>query len=117
MTIEAFIIEWLSQRLSVPVSGSVPHPLPDRFVTVEKTGGRVSDHIPAARLRIQSWGTSRADAAALGAEAEAAVRSSVQAPEISRAELSASYNDTDRQTEKPRSAATFEIIYLFEEAE
>lgn len=97
------------------VTGSVPHPLPDEFVTVELTGERVTNLVPTASLHINGYSTSRAAAAALGRQIYAAMAALPQQPEISRCALTSMYNDTDLEINKPREAAIFEIVYLFME--
>jgi hypothetical protein len=63
---EAVIIEHLDTALTVPVAGRVPDPRPPRFVRVERLGGgretRVSD---AARVAVEAWAATDADAAVL----------------------------------------------------
>lgn len=99
------------------VTGSVPHPLPDEFVTVELTGERVTNLVPTASIHINGYSTSRAAAAALGRQIYAAMAALPQQPEISRCALTSMYNDTDLEINKPSEAAIFEIVYLFMEEE
>lgn len=113
MNIEQFMINYLSGQLSVGVSGSVPHPLPDEFVTVEKTGSSLTDRIDGATLAVQSWSTSRAAAAALNETVKAAMEAAAALPEISRCALESDYNYTDLATNKPRYQAVFDVVYLF----
>lgn len=120
MTIEEFYIDYLGDALGssgsdpgIPVSGSVPHPLPDVFVTVEKTGGRENDKIPEAQLHVKCWHTTRAAAAALSDRVSAIMQGSVNDAAISRCVLTAAYNNPDLETKKPRYSASFQVIYLF----
>lgn len=113
MTIEEYIIDYLGNALSVPVSGSVPHPAPAEFVTVEKTGSGQADRIDRATVAVQSWSSSRASAAALNELAKAAMLAAVSEPEISSVQLNSDYNYTDLTMDKPRYQAVFEIVYLF----
>ena len=113
MTIEQKIISYLAaQLIPVPVSGSVPHPLPGEFVTVERTGGSAADLIPEAQIHVQSWSTSEASAAALCELAVAAMLASPQETEISRCALTASYNNPDLEYHRPRYSASFAVTYL-----
>ena len=116
MTIEEFIISYLDTELSesptVPVSGSVPHPLPAEFVTVEKTGERVTDFIPTAQIHIDAWSTSRAAADALCARVKAAMDGITALPQISRCALNTSYNNPSREHMKPRYSAIFDVVYF-----
>jgi len=111
MTIEEFIVDFLSGELSVPVSGDVPSPVLPSFVTVEKTGGRSENKISSATIAVQSWAESRADAADLCAEVEAAMEAIVSEPEISRCALDSSYNYPDLERKKPRYQAVFSITH------
>ena len=111
MTIEEFIILYLSGRLSVPVSGDVPSPVPVSFVTVEKTGAGRENRIDSATIAIQSWAASRDAAARLCAEVEAAMGGIIAEPEISRCALDTSYNFPDLSRERPRYQAVFSITH------
>lgn len=120
MNIEEYIISYLSTALtwqvnsttiSIPVSGDVPSPVPDRFVTVEMTGADRNDKICFATIAVQSWETSRADASELNDRVIAAMEAMVAQPEISRSALDTSYNYTDLTRNKPRYQAVFTVVY------
>ena len=113
MTIEEYVIGYLCDALSIPVSGNVPHQMPERFVTVELTGSSMSNYIPSARLSIECWGTSRSDSAQLYTDVAAAMLSMPNDSAISRVELETGYNDADMNTNRPRYTATFSVVYLF----
>lgn len=113
MTIEQFIIEYLTQSLSVNVSGSIPHPMPQEFVTVEKTGSMTADRIPTATIAVQSWSTTRAAAADLNEAVKAAMAAMAAENEISRCALESDYNYTDLTTNKPRYQAVFAVVHYF----
>ena len=113
MSIEQAVIDYLAVRLdTIPVSGSVPHPMPDVFVTVERTGGSVTDLIPEAQLHVNSWSTTRANAEALNELVTAAMLASPSEPDISRCTLVSSYNNPDLETHKPRYSASFQVTYF-----
>lgn len=111
MTIEEYVISALSEALSVPVSGSVPHPMPQRFVTVELIGSSMRDMIRTARLSVKSWGESRADTAALYETVTAAMLALPARPEISSVTLNSGYNNTDLTSDRPRYDATFDVVH------
>ena len=113
MIIEEFIIDYLAPLLSVGVSGSVPHPMPNEFVTVEKTGSSVNDKIDSATITIQSWSTSRAAAANLNELVKTAMAGATTLPQISRCALNSDYNYTDMATNKNRYQAVYDVVYLF----
>ena len=111
MNIEEFVILFLSGRLSVPVSGDVPSPLPESFVTVEKTGSGRSNLINSATISVQSWAATRAAAADLCAQVESVMDSLSAEPEISRCAIDTSYNFPDQARNKPRYQAVFSITH------
>ena len=120
MTIEEYLIDYLGTQLGpvgstpgIPVSGCVPHAMPDVFVTVEKTGGSESDLIPEAQIHVQCWHTTRAAAAALCERVNALMLAAVSSPAVSRCALSASYNNPDLATNRPCYSSSFLVTYMF----
>ena len=111
MTIEAFLILYLSSRLPVRVSGDIPSPMPDSFVTVEQTGSRLENRIRSATIAVQSWAPTRAEAATLNELVENAMADAVSMPEISRCALDTSYNYTDISRKHPRYQAVFSVVH------
>ncbi len=111
MSIEEFVISFLGEALEEPVSGDVPE-AGTRFVTVEKTGGSVRDHIRHATIAVQSWAESRAEADKLNEQVKAAMAMAIARPEISRCALTNDYNYPDLETKRPRYQALFDIVYF-----
>jgi len=107
MTIEQKIITLLG------ASASVPHPMPDEFITVEKTGASQTNLIPEAQIHVNCYSTSRANAAALCDSTIQTMLGAVSDADISSVTLTASYNNPDLTTEKPRYSAVFQVVYLF----
>ena len=81
------------------------------FVTVEKVGGSETNHVPEAQIHVKSWSTSRASAAALCELVTRAMLASVAEGSISECRLTASYNNPDLETHKPRYSASFEVTH------
>ena len=120
MTIEEYIIDYLATALAetvgsatipFPVSGDVPSPVPDSFNTVEQTGADAENKIRFATIAVQSWHTTRANAAALNARVEAAMERITEKAEISACTLTNSYNYTDMARKKPRYQAVFQVVH------
>lgn len=113
MTVESLAINYLNNNLpnGVRASGSIPHPMPDAFVTVEQTGGSKMDHIKGATLAIQSWAATRAEAAALNETVKAIMDRMAELPQVSRCALETDYNYTDLDTNHPRYQAVYDIIF------
>ena len=109
--IEKTVIDFLNECLHVPVSGEVPADPPETFVTVEKTGVGVSNHIFSAQLSTQSWAESQADAAALNEAVKTAMSDLTQLDEVSRCHLDSDFNDTDTTRKKNRYQAIFRVVH------
>ena len=112
MTAEEFLVEYLSTALSVHVSGDVPSPKPERFVTVEQLGSRTEDYLYHPRLAIQSWAMDRSTAAKLNEEVKAAMAKAITQPKVSSCELENDYYFPELEIKQPRYQAIFEITYL-----
>lgn len=116
MLIEELTVMYLSGRMPVRVSGSVPSPMPERFITVARTGGSETNHIRAATIAVKCWsGISKDDAARLCDNAEKAMKEFISLPEISRCSLNSSYENTDEKTKRWRYQAVFDIVYSIQE--
>lgn len=68
------LVGWLSRGVDVPVSSQVPNPRPERFVTVQRTGGPTRDLIiDDAQIDVFCWAESEAEAAKLAKSVELAM--------------------------------------------
>jgi hypothetical protein len=113
MTVEQFFVEWLTEALpGVPVSGDVPSPIPDTFVTVERVGGGRDDKIDRADLAVQSWGASTLAAAELHERVKAVMLDAVTSGSVSKCRLDTEYNFYDTTTKHPRYQGVFEVVYF-----
>lgn len=111
MLIEEFVVKYLEDELSVPVSGSEPTPMPQRFVTVERTGSSCRNKLRSAAIAVQAWAESLDEAANLCAVVVTTMEAIVSEPEISRCVLSANYNFTDEETNRYRYQADFDLVH------
>lgn len=109
--IEKRILDYLAETLNVPVGMEVPDPMPETFVTVEKTGSGLENHIRSATLAIQSWGPSLYEAAALNERVKTAMLEADSLPFISRSALNSDYNYTDESTKFYRYQAVFDLVH------
>lgn len=110
MSAESFYIGYLSDALDAPVSGDVPSPRPQRFVTVEQTGSRQDNLIYLATLAVQSWAESREAAAELNERVKTAMTASKASPHVLRCSLATDYNYPELDTRSPRYQAIFNVI-------
>ena len=111
MLIEEFVVSYLDEHMSVPVSGEIPTPMPDSFITVERTGGSSVNKLKSATLAVQAWAESVDAAANLCADVAEAMEAIAAEPEISRCALNASYNFTDTSTKRYRYQAVFDLVH------
>lgn len=69
----ADLCRWLSDRLGVPVSTTVPAARPPEFATVERTGGGAAPYGDSPNLAVQTWSESEAGAHTLALAARDAL--------------------------------------------
>ena len=115
MNIEAKLIEYLNDELDVPVSTDVPKKRPESFVTIERTGGALTDVvIDHADVAIQAWAPSRLEAAELMDRVDSAVLSMdfLNFIEVSRDSL---YNFPDYEYSMARYQGLYEIVFYKED--
>ena len=75
LNIEGTLRAYLNKVLSIPVYVSVPENPPERFATVERTGGYwESDIHEVSTVVVDYWGNSRADSWELADKGDTAVR-------------------------------------------
>ena len=106
---EVFLIRALAdceQLAGVGVFGIVPETRPERFVTVERTGGQVSGLVDYPAFAVQCWGESRAEAAALASRATQALQSLVSYPQVASISVDALYNFPDPDSRQARYQLT-----------
>lgn len=112
MTIETFIIQKLNTALDVSVSSDVPNPTPDTFVTLEKTGSGITNHVQRATVALQSWGKTTAEAMELNEAVKAAMDDLLQFDEIGAVILNTDYNYPDTATRHARYQALYDVVYV-----
>ncbi len=110
--IETIILEYLSEKLDVPVYAEEPDDRPDTFVTIEKTGSSRTNLINRATLAIQSYAASLYEAAQLNETVKEVLDASIELSSISRAELNSDYNFTDTATKRYRYQAVYDFVYF-----
>lgn len=107
---EKALIEFLSGRLDAPVYADVPDVRPERFVTVEQTGGSSGIYTAAPMIAVQCWAPTRFDASELAREAHDAIPDSVEMDGIMHAECNAPYNFPDERCPRYQFVANLNTI-------
>lgn len=109
--IESIVRDYLADKLTVDVYLEQPKEKPETFVLIEKTGGRLTEHIRSATMTIQSYATSLYNAAKLNEEIIKAMEDILELNEITSCTLNSNYNYTDTRTKQYRYQAVFNLIY------
>lgn len=109
--IEVIVINYLSDALSVPVSGEVTDKHPKQ-VTVSRGGSTEEDHIETAMLVIDSYANTMLQAAELNASVKQAMKHIVELDSISACYLVTDYVHTNTAGKRYRYQAVFNITYF-----
>lgn len=109
--IEYIVLEYLNNRLEVPVYLVCPENPPEQYVLIEKTGSSVSNYIYSATFALQSYAKSLNEAAELNETVKAAMDELPLLDEVSRSKLNTDYNDTDHDTGQYRYQAVYNITH------
>ena len=110
--IETTVLDYLSDKLDVPVYMEEPEKPPKQYVIIEKTGGGRKNYINSAMLALQSYGETLLQAAELNEQVKDAMEDIVELDSISQAELNTDYNFTDTQTKRYRYQAVYDLVFF-----
>lgn len=110
--IEATVLNYLKEALTVPVRMEVPENPPRRYVVLEKTGSSRMNRLNTATIAAQSYAESLVEAAKLNEEVKAAIDNMIELDAISACRLNSDYNFTDTQTKNYRYQCVYIITYL-----
>lgn len=110
--IETTVLNYLNNKLQVPVRMEVPANPPKRLVVLEKTGSSRENRLKTATIAAQSYAESLVDAAKLNEEVKAALDDMIELNTISACRLNSDYNFTDTTQKKYRYQCVYVITYL-----
>ncbi len=110
--IEAVIIKYLSENLSIPVYAEVPEKAEKSFCIVEKTGSSTQNYIRSATIAVQSYAGSLLEAAKLNEKVILAMEELPGLENVSSCDLNSDYNYTDTTTKRYRYQAVFDITHF-----
>lgn len=111
--IEKAVIDYLKMKFPDEiVTAEVPKGMPDRFITVEKTGSRqMETGLFQSTIAVQSWDTSKMKAAEMSEAVCRALRSMPdESDEVTRSR-GADYDFTDTSTKRYRYQAVFALTH------
>lgn len=109
--IEKTLLDYLIEKLHIPVFCEVPENVPDTYVILERTGGSVNNHLKESTFAFKSYAPTLLDAATLDASVIDALLASPSLAAISAARLNSHYNFTDTTTHEYRYQAVFDFVH------
>ena len=109
--IEKIVLDFLSERLPVPVWMEIPPNPPERFVLLEKTGGGSEEGLCSATLAVQSYGKTLWDALQLNHVVKKMMAQLDELDSICKVDLNNDYHFSDPAMKQRRYQAVFDIIY------
>ena len=110
--IETTVLDYLRDRLGVPVTMEVPEGASGTFVVLEKTGSSRQNYIRRATLAVQSYAPTLLLAAQLDDRRDRSHAGPAETgPVWPPASLERDYNFTDTETKKYRYQAVFAVTY------
>lgn len=112
MLIEKYVMDFLSEKLGVPVYGQFDDATELAFLVVEKTGSYTSNRIEHATLAIQSYERSMIKASELNRRVVKAMNDIIEDDAISSIDLNSDYSYTDNTLKRYRYQAVFDITYF-----
>lgn len=108
----ALLREMLDASLS-PVKAfvQIPATRPEKFVTIERTGGRIDAFSDAPTFAVQAWAPTKAEAAALAKQAAAAIDNwPVSDPAVADATVESLYDFADPDSRSQRFQLTVHAV-------
>lgn len=110
--IEKIMLDYLTERLDVPVFTEEPTEDMTDYVLIQKVGSTEKNHIPTATLSFRSYGATMYDAALRNLLVKTLVSNATDLDQISAVRLNSDANITNTETKKYRYQALFVITYL-----
>ena len=109
--IEQTLLEWLPKKTGYPCYIDVPLSRPDRFVSIERTGGEASIGKDEPLLAVQAWGPTRADASAIALEVrDALILHACEILQVLKCDVTSIYNFPDPDSRQARYQLDVEMI-------
>lgn len=109
--IEKIILDYLSEKLNVPVRMEENPDIQGEYVIIEKTGSGSTNHLKRATIAIKSFAESMYLAAELNEKVKSAMDEIIELDEVTRCELNSDYNYTNTSRKKYRYQAVFDITH------
>ena len=105
MNVEEKVIQLL-RTAGYDAYADAPNPMPDEFVTVERTGGGAADMVDSATLAVQCWAKGRKAAADMADGVRGALYAMQGVGGLGGISVDSLYNWPDPQTRRSRYQMT-----------
>lgn len=109
--IEKVVLDYLSEKLQVPVYMEEPEEKQESFVVIEKTGSGKRNGIFSATLAVRSYAASMLEAAELNEQVKEKMEEITELDDVSSGKLNSDYNYTDTRTKRYRYQAVYDLIH------
>lgn len=109
--IEKTVLDYLQEKLDVPVYMEKPANPGQSYVIIVKTGSSRSNWIYHATFAIQSIAGSLYEAALLNEQVKSAMDDIVVLDQITRSQLNSDYEFTNTATKERRYQAVYDLIH------
>ena len=119
MTVEVLIVDWINDESAMPSAGfeasmDVPGTRPERFITVERTGGPEGLITGSPVLAVQVWAKYRFEAADFAQALAREFRKLVYLPWVGRVAVNSVYNFPAIESNQARYQLTLELVTKFD---
>lgn len=112
MNIETRIIAYLNER-GFQTYANVPVTRPERFLTVERTGGGIDNYvIDRPTVAIQAWGKKRLDASELAYSVKDAMVQMASEKDICKVSINTIYNFPDLESGSARYQLVVDLVTI-----
>lgn len=111
MMIEKIVLDYLNEVLDTPAYMEETSDMPKSYILIDKTGSGRANQINRATIAVQSYSTSRYDAAALNETVKEAMEQIVELDEVAKCNLNSDYDFTDKTRKIYRYQAVFDLVH------
>lgn len=110
--VEASLIAWLPDKVGAPAYAQVPDPRPEKFLTVQRTGGNATIGIDNPVIAVQAWAGSAYDACTLALDVrDLMLLRAVEIPQIRHVDVGAGpYPSPDADSRQQAYQVTFNLV-------
>lgn len=109
--IETTVLDYLNQKLPVPVYMEIPDDIPDRFVVLRKSGSGRINRVDTSMFVVRSYAESMLEASMLNEQVKAAMDALPELDAVSASRLTGDYPFPDTTIERYRYQAVYDVTH------